>query len=122
VDRNLPGKHEYHVVPNSGHFAFLIPCPPTWAKAVPEICTDAPGFDRFAFHKQFNADVLAFFRGRPDAGTKPKAKPMVKLDAPGQKGRKQAWSADSVRWDRGRHRDGCHWVGHGRRRSDRHRT
>jgi predicted dienelactone hydrolase len=62
VDRNLPGKHEYHVVPNSGHFAFLIPCPPTWAKAVPEICTDTPGFDRVAFHKQFNADVLAFFR------------------------------------------------------------
>jgi predicted dienelactone hydrolase len=26
------------------------------------ICTDAPGFDRVAFHKEFNADVLAFFR------------------------------------------------------------
>jgi pimeloyl-ACP methyl ester carboxylesterase len=25
-------------------------------------CTDAPGFDRIAFHKQFNSDVLAFFR------------------------------------------------------------
>jgi hypothetical protein len=23
VDKNLPGKHEYHMVPNSGHFAFL---------------------------------------------------------------------------------------------------
>jgi predicted dienelactone hydrolase len=22
VDKNLPGKHEYHMVPNSGHFAF----------------------------------------------------------------------------------------------------
>jgi predicted dienelactone hydrolase len=32
------------------------------AEAVPEICTDAPGFDRGAFHKKFNADVLAFFR------------------------------------------------------------
>jgi predicted dienelactone hydrolase len=62
VDRNLPAKHEYHVVPNAGHFAFLIPCPPALAKAVPEICTDAPSFDRAAFHKQFNANVLAFFR------------------------------------------------------------
>jgi predicted dienelactone hydrolase len=62
VDRTLPAKHEYHVVPNSGHFALLIPCPPAWANAVPEICTDAPGFDRAAFHKQFNADVLAFFQ------------------------------------------------------------
>jgi predicted dienelactone hydrolase len=25
-------------------------------------CADAPGFDRVAFHKEFNADVLAFFR------------------------------------------------------------
>ena len=65
VDRNLPAKHEYHVVPNAGHFAFLSPCPPTLAKDNPtnaEICTDAPGFDRVAFHKQFNADVLGFFR------------------------------------------------------------
>jgi predicted dienelactone hydrolase len=62
VDRNLPAKHEYHVVPNSGHFAFLAPCPPALAEAMPEICTDAPGFDRAAFHEQFNAAVLAFFR------------------------------------------------------------
>lgn len=62
VDRSLPSKHDYHVVPNSGHFAFLMPPPPALAKAVPEICTDAPGFDRAAFHKEFNAAVLAFFR------------------------------------------------------------
>jgi predicted dienelactone hydrolase len=62
VDRNLPARHEYHVVPNAGHFAFLIPCPPALAKDRPEVCTDAPGFDRIAFHKQFNTDVLAFFR------------------------------------------------------------
>jgi predicted dienelactone hydrolase len=62
VDRNLPEKHEYRVVPNSGHFAFLIPCTPALAKAVPEICTDAPDFDRVAFHERFNAEVLAFFR------------------------------------------------------------
>jgi predicted dienelactone hydrolase len=62
VDRSLPSKHEYHVVPNAGHFAFLAPCPPALAKEVPQICVDASGFDRVAFHKQFNADVLAFLR------------------------------------------------------------
>jgi predicted dienelactone hydrolase len=81
ADANLPAKHEYHVVPNSTHFAFLflcppgiegtvgsacrqglIPCGPEPEKRVRVICTDAPGFDRAAFHKEFNADVLAFFR------------------------------------------------------------
>jgi predicted dienelactone hydrolase len=28
----------------------------------PEICRDAPGFDRAAFHQGFNAQVLAFFQ------------------------------------------------------------
>ena len=62
VDSGLPAKHEYHVVPNSGHFVFLAPCPPALAKTQPERCADAPGFDRRAFHQQFDADVLAFFR------------------------------------------------------------
>jgi predicted dienelactone hydrolase len=64
VDTGLPIKHEYHVVPNSEHFAFLVPCPPALTKARPELCTDAPGFDRSAFHQQFNATVLAFFRAQ----------------------------------------------------------
>jgi len=64
VDSGLPIKHEYHVVPNSAHFAFLAPCPPALAQARPEICTDAPGFDRGTFHQQFDADVLAFFRAQ----------------------------------------------------------
>jgi predicted dienelactone hydrolase len=62
VDKNLPSKHEYHVVSNAGHFAFLAPCPPALAKEVPQICVDAAPFDRVAFHRHFNADVLAFFR------------------------------------------------------------
>ncbi len=62
ADKNLPAKHEYHMVPNSTHFAFIFVCPPLVAKAQPEICTDPPGFDRAAFHKEFNAEVLAFFR------------------------------------------------------------
>jgi len=66
ADRSLLAKHEYHVVPNSSHFAFLFICPPALAKNDREICTDAPGFDRVAFHRQFNADVLAFFRAQLD--------------------------------------------------------
>ena len=61
VDRSLPARHEFHVVPNAGHFAFMI-CPPALAKNRPELCTDSPGFDRVAFHKRFNADVLRFFQ------------------------------------------------------------
>jgi len=62
VDKNLPVAHEYRVVPNSAHFAFLAPCPLAAAKERPELCTDAGGFDRVAFHKQLDAEVLAFFR------------------------------------------------------------
>jgi predicted dienelactone hydrolase len=31
---------------------------------LPYICKDAGGFDRAAFHRQFNADVLTFFQAR----------------------------------------------------------
>jgi predicted dienelactone hydrolase len=62
VDKNLPAAHEYHLVSNAGHFVFLAPCPPDLAEKRPELCTDPPGFDRVAFHKQLDADVLAFFR------------------------------------------------------------
>jgi predicted dienelactone hydrolase len=64
VDKNLPTKHEYHVVPNSGHFAFQAPCPPALVAELPRICADAGGFDRAAFHRQFNADALAFFQAQ----------------------------------------------------------
>jgi predicted dienelactone hydrolase len=64
VDKNLPTKHEYHVVPNSGHFAFLAPCPPALVVELPRICADAAGFDRTAFHRQFNAAVLAFLQAQ----------------------------------------------------------
>jgi predicted dienelactone hydrolase len=62
AEKSLPAPHEYHVVPNSAHFAFLTPCPPAALKAKPELCTDAPGFERVAFHKEFDAAVLAFLR------------------------------------------------------------
>jgi predicted dienelactone hydrolase len=62
IDKGLEGKHEYHVVPNAGHFAFLPPCPPELAKAFSEGCTDPPGFDRAGFHGKLNTDVLSFFK------------------------------------------------------------
>ena len=61
VADSLPGKPEIHVVP-AGHFAFLAPCSPELATAIPRICTDRAGFDRAAFHRDFNASVVRFFR------------------------------------------------------------
>jgi predicted dienelactone hydrolase len=60
--RTLPDPPEFHLVANAGHFSFLAPCPPAWAKAQPEICADPAGFDRAAFHRDFDAQILAFFR------------------------------------------------------------
>jgi predicted dienelactone hydrolase len=59
---DLPAKPEFHLVTNSAHFAFLSPCPADFAKSLPDLCTGAPGFDRVAFHKEFDAEVLDFFR------------------------------------------------------------
>jgi predicted dienelactone hydrolase len=64
VYEGLPTKPEYHVVPNAGHFAFLAPCTPLAERFAPEICRDPAGFDRAAFHREFNAAVVAFFRAR----------------------------------------------------------
>src|SRR6516162_741085 len=58
----LPTKPEYHVVPHAGHFAFLAPCTPALERVAPEICRDPEGFDRAAFHREFNAAVVDFFK------------------------------------------------------------
>jgi predicted dienelactone hydrolase len=57
----LPRPPEYHVVANADHFDFLAPCNPGLAAAAPEICVERPGFDRAAFHAEFDAAVVAFF-------------------------------------------------------------
>lgn len=62
VDKGLPAPHEYQFVPNAGHFVFLAPCPAELAQRRPNLCVDPPGVDRAAFHRQFNAEVVAFFR------------------------------------------------------------
>lgn len=61
LDAKLPARHEFHVVRNAGHFAFVL-CSPTLAQAIPEVCTDQSGFDRVAFHKEFNAAAVKFLQ------------------------------------------------------------
>jgi predicted dienelactone hydrolase len=69
IAQNLPVRPEFHPVPNSAHMSFIFPCAPALAKTnPPQVCTDPPGFDRTAFHAQFNAEVLRFFRARLGQG------------------------------------------------------
>lgn len=58
----LPAHPDYRVVPQAVHWAFLAPCSAEQADAFPRACIDPPGFDRVAFHREFNAEVLAFLR------------------------------------------------------------
>lgn len=63
VAHNLPTPPDFHLVANSVHMSFLAPCSADQAKALPPaLCSDPPNFDRNAFHKTFNAQVLKFFR------------------------------------------------------------
>jgi predicted dienelactone hydrolase len=64
IRERLPSKPEWHFVENAKHFSFLTVCSPKEAQDEPRLCTDAPGFDRIAFHQQFHTDMIAFFRSR----------------------------------------------------------
>jgi len=57
----LPTPPEYHLVANADHFDFMAPCDAVLAQHAPDICAERPGFDRAAFHAEFNAAVVAFF-------------------------------------------------------------
>lgn len=61
VRQDLPRPPEMHVVPHAGHYDFIPPCSDILNRHVPMICTSEAGFDRAAFHRQFNHDVVAFF-------------------------------------------------------------
>jgi predicted dienelactone hydrolase len=61
---DLPGPPEYHVVRNAGHYDFLPPCEAPLSQMSPDICSSLPGFDREAFHKRFNAEVVRFFQAK----------------------------------------------------------
>jgi predicted dienelactone hydrolase len=71
VASSLPGKPDIHVIP-AGHYGFLPPCSPQLAADLPRPCTDPPGFDRTAFHRDFDASVVGFFREHlvSDGGTR----------------------------------------------------
>ena len=62
VRKALPRPPEYHVVKGADHMDFLTPCTDALRKAAPDICDEIDGFDRTAFHAQFNRDVIAFFQ------------------------------------------------------------
>jgi predicted dienelactone hydrolase len=60
VRASLP-KADYHVVAKARHFDFLTPCDDYTRKTLAFLCNSDPGFDRAAFHRDFNASVTAFF-------------------------------------------------------------
>jgi predicted dienelactone hydrolase len=62
IRKELPRPAEEHVVPRAGHYSFLPLCSDSLTKQAPQICTDSPDFDRAAFHRDFNKEVVAFFK------------------------------------------------------------
>jgi predicted dienelactone hydrolase len=61
VNLALPTPPEYRVIDHAGHFDFLAPCSAGLQKLAAPICTSAPGFDRAAFHDDFNRQIVRFF-------------------------------------------------------------
>jgi predicted dienelactone hydrolase len=62
VRSNLPNPPEFLRPPNTAHLSFQFPCSKEVAHVMSLECADPSGFDRAAFHRDFNAKVLAFFR------------------------------------------------------------
>jgi predicted dienelactone hydrolase len=62
IEERLPSTPEWHFVDNAKHFSFLTVCTAKEAQDEPRLCTDAPGFDRVAFHQKFHAEMITFFR------------------------------------------------------------
>ena len=60
VRKALRPAPECHDVEGAGHFDFLAPCIAEAPKL--PICSSTMGFDRTAFHRQFNANVVRFFK------------------------------------------------------------
>jgi predicted dienelactone hydrolase len=56
---NLPRQPQLIAVPG-GHLVFVDPCPPAMAAQVPEACSDPPGVDRAAIHRQLEEQIVAF--------------------------------------------------------------
>ncbi|MBV9552713.1 MAG: dienelactone hydrolase family protein [Alphaproteobacteria bacterium] len=60
----LPKPPDDQFVPKAGHFDFLAPCNDALAKLAPDICRSAEGFDRAAFHQEFNKALAEFFKAK----------------------------------------------------------
>ena len=71
VHQNLHRPHDYHVVQGARHFDFLTPCNAAPLGGTEVLCASAPGFDRQAFHRDFNAKVTRFFTDQLVAPGKP---------------------------------------------------
>jgi predicted dienelactone hydrolase len=56
----LPRPPELHLIPGAGHFTFMSPCPSVLRWAF--FCTETGGFDRAAFHRDFNRSVIEFYQ------------------------------------------------------------
>lgn len=53
-------KIRHRVIKNAGHFSFLSPFPAARTSPAFPPSQDPPGFDRLHFHRELNAEVLAF--------------------------------------------------------------
>ena len=71
VHRHLGRPHDYHVVQGARHFDFLTPCDAAPPADLKYLCASAPGFDRRAFHRDFNIEVTRFFTDQLVAPGKP---------------------------------------------------
>jgi predicted dienelactone hydrolase len=56
---NLPRPPQLVEVPG-GHLVFVDPCPPAMAAEAREACSDPPGVDRSAVHRQIEQQIAAF--------------------------------------------------------------
>jgi predicted dienelactone hydrolase len=64
VRLSLPTAPDFHLVPGADHFDFLAPCNDLTVRVAPQICRSVPGFDRAAFHADFNGQVVSFFAAK----------------------------------------------------------
>lgn len=58
----LPVAHQYKVIENLHHYAFLSPFPDSIAATVGEPAQDLSGFDRRMFLDEINGEIVGFFR------------------------------------------------------------
>ncbi|MDO5653013.1 MAG: dienelactone hydrolase [Brachymonas sp.] len=63
LGKNLTNQPDIKTMPNSNHYSMLAPCTPALAYLEKDICTkDEPGFDRVTAHKEWNAQMVVFFK------------------------------------------------------------